>query len=723
MRRGLSKKRLAEAELLFELGTEEMPVTCLREGMNQLSKALKVAFGAFCISYKEKNIRVFATPCRLVLYIEGVPSRQTSYSWEIIGPSKQAAFDKDGNPTAAYKGFAKSHGAALEDVKIKHTPKGEYLYIVKESPSEWTVNLLPKILKEIVLRLEFPKTMRWDESGLRFPRPIRWLLAIYTDKERTKTIRFQVYRHLKSEDFTFINRSRVRIRNIKDYFEELKRANILLDPKERSLSIVKQIKIILNKKLLRRRGEILWDDEKIQGLLNEVTFLTESPKVLLGEYGEEYSKELPLEILSACLSKYQRLFGILDLLNDYPRQRLMPYFFGVVNGNFDKKILDNITKNYEHILDARLKDALFFYNEDIKTRLNERIESLKGLIFLEGLGSMYEKTQRVKDLSMFIANELELSEDDKQNVMRSAILCKTDLTTLMVKEFPSLQGIVGRIYANLQGENNAVADAIREHYQPLPDGGRPGSIISYCLFVADKLDTLIGYFGMGLTPTSSEDPHGLKRCANGVISVIVNMNLEGRLLLKRLIDYGIGLFKGRLIISADAMKSNLTDYLKERFEEIFKNHGIDIIHAAIDRDFDDIYLVWYRIDVLRSIRKEDYFKKACKVVERTNNILKGTKDELGSVDIAKFCEPLEKELWQIYDSNKDRVERYIKDQKIEDATRFYGEAFYDIINKFFDKVLVNVEDDGVRRNRLSLMMAIRDLYTKNIADISCILYD
>ena len=673
-------------DFLLEINVEELPPSYVRPALDKLKSA-------FIEKLKENRIAhgdvaVFGTASVLICYIKDMSLRQEELSLEISGPPKKVAFDENNKPTPQGMGFAKNQGVDVKDLKIKQTPKGEYVFIVKKIKSRPTKEVLRAIVPDSIKSISFPKTMKWDDSGARFARPIESILVLL-DKENIKIKIWNVEAKL------------VKGTSISAYLKKLERLYIL-DQDSRKIEIEKMIRLAQKK---------LGLDERVdKNLLEETNFLVKSPVLVVGDFDKRFLA-VPKDVLAASMSKHQRIFTLSK------NNKLINKFIAIIDGK--GRAIWKMKKVYANILEARLKDSLFFYNEDTKKPFSDLTPKLKDLIFQKDLGNMFEKIQRLEELSSFISERLNISAAKRDDIKRAAFLCKTDLVTQMVGEFPSLQGAMGMEYSIRSKEKESVAIAIKEHYLPKGlDDNLPETMEGAILAISDRVDNIVGLLGSGIEPKGSFDPFGIRRNSQGLIQIVNHKSL--RIGLQGLIKKSIESYKGKLKISQLELERKVIDYIKERLESLTpdtKPH--ELKQAVIKSGCDDIVSVFKRVDTLSKISSEKYFLKTAKVCERTSNILKGARGEkIGVVNEDLLKEDLEKEVWKAYSANNRAIENLIKEEKYEEATRVYGDAFFEALHKFFDNVLVNTEDSSLRENRLAMMQAINKLYTNDVADLA-----
>ncbi|MGM0453178.1 MAG: glycine--tRNA ligase subunit beta, partial [Thermodesulfobacteriota bacterium] len=487
--------------LLIEIGTEEIPagyiepaLTALRSRLMEKLDGARIGHGAAA---------VYGTPRRLALMVEDVADRQTAVTTEMMGPPERVAFDENAKPTKAAEKFAEKAGVSVNRLQIKDTEKGRYLFVEKTDRGQATSTVLKQVLPEVILGLPFAKTMRWGDLRIAFARPVHSVVALYGKK----VIGFPVG-DVKSGRQTFGHRflqpGRIKLDHPDQYLDALRRAWVIADIDERQ----SMMQSGMQRAVEAVSGHILPDDE----LVKIVTHLVEYPEVVRGGFDEKFL-QLPREILVTAMREHQRYFAVVDDANE-----MMPYFVAVSNNC--ARDMAVVAAGNERVLKARLEDARFFYNNDVKVSLDACVEKLKSVVFQAELGSVYDKVERVRKLAAIIADRLSLGETERRHIDRAAWLCKADLVSQVVDEFPKLQGVMGRIYARVAGEAGPVARAIEEHYRPTYSGGPlPGTTTGAVLSIAEKLDTLCGCFYIGLIPTGASDPYALRRQGIGLIQI------------------------------------------------------------------------------------------------------------------------------------------------------------------------------------------------------------
>lgn len=694
-------------DAILEIGMEEIPARFIKNTLNQLKTAAEEQLSSNALGYK--NICTYATPRRLVLYIESLAGKQETRTEEIIGPPVNRAYDNQGNPTQAATGFAKSHGVKPETLTQKSTGKGDYLCFCKQITGKPTEELLPEIFVRIIYALNFPNNMAWEESGIRFARPIRNIMAIYG----SKLIKF-TFAGIRSGKYSFAsladNNKRLEILNPQKYVTVLKNVCILVDLDERQQTIVKSLHQIA------KRADGLIDEDK--SLIEEVNCMVEYPTAVLGKFPEHYLM-LPPEIIVNCLKKKQFFFPISEKSNP---AKLKPCFIGIRNGISENQ--DIVREGYERVLKARLADAEFFYHQDARTKLTEKAEMLKKVVFQEQLGTISDKMVRVAILSEYLYEQVCSNRSTQQlnNIKNIVHLCKSDLVTELVGEYPELQGVIGRIYALNNGEEKVVADGIEQHYWPLAsDGKLPETIESAVVSIADKIDTLAGDFAIGLIPTGSADPYGLRKQAMGVIRILKenNWNISLNLIIeKSLYLISINFDKEKTAVA-------LLEFLRGRLETLLTDTGYryDEINAVLSTGYNNIPDTFLRIESLKSIRQLPDHVPLSILFKRIVNIIRQAKEKQIMPDNTELNQELlqedaEKLLWQKFSNLNQETEPELKNKQYLSALQKMV-TLRPEIDTFFEKVMVMDKDNNLRNNRLILLSNIAGFFYQ-VADLSCL---
>ncbi len=511
-------------ELFFEIGAEEIPAGFVPRALQFMDESIRRELSANRLEFSE--VRAIGTPRRLALVVRGLPSLQPDAEITAMGPSKKAAFDPSGNPTKAAEGFARGQGVSVSDLKVIETEKGEYLAVTKKDIVRPVLELLAEMLPKLVASIPFRKSMRWADLDIRFARPVHWMVALFDGS----VIPFSfgpVQSANISRGHRFMANTQFPVRDFDHYLEECERHFVIVDQERRKEIIRRE-----THRVAKSTGGHLLPDE---ALLDEVTFLVEYPSVVHGTIPEEFLV-VPKEVLITSMRSHQRYFSVVD-----EQGKLLPPFITVPNTVAEDPSV--VVKGNERVLRARLSDARFFFDEYRKVRLESRVESLKNVLYQQKLGTSYEKMERFRSLAEYLADQLAPSV--KSQACRASFLCKADLVSGMVGEFPEVQGIMGREYALYDGEDAAVALAISEHYMPVQAGGElPSSDIGAFVSIADKLDTVCGCFGVGLIPTGAADPYALRRATIGIISIIMAKGYP--LCLSALVDRSLDLLSPKL---------------------------------------------------------------------------------------------------------------------------------------------------------------------------------
>jgi glycyl-tRNA synthetase beta chain len=682
-------------ELLLEIGTEEIPAGFVEQGLTDLENLARKALEANRIDFE--GVRTLGTPRRLVLVVRSLSEKQRDVEVKKVGPSKQAAFDSKGNPTQAAIGFAKSQSVPVESLKVIQMEKGDYICAIKEEPGKATFKLLSSLLPELILSIPFQKSMKWADVSIRFARPIHWILALLDGE----VIPFEVG-NVRSGNVTFGHRfmhsDAIRVKDCKSYVQKLRDAFVIVDPAERKNRIEEE----MTGEVASVKGKVIKDE----ALLEEVNFLVEYPVALCGSFDPAFLS-LPREVVIHSMKEHQRYFPVED-----DQGVLLPHF--VCISNTVPKDRTIVVKGNEKVLKARLSDANFFFHDDLKIPFEKRLEELKRVVFQAKLGTSYEKVMRFTQLALFICGRIDPAL--REMVERTSLLCKADLVTGMVGEFPKLQGIVGREYARLSGERPEVYEAIYEHYFPSFAGDRlPSSPVGDIVSIADKLDSIVGSFGVGLVPTGTADPFGLRRQALGIIRIILEKKYS--LSLPQLIEESERQLKGKMERTPEEVEKEVLDFFRVRYQNFMldKGYPFDVIEAVVSTSFNELLDIQHRIDALRGAREWKDFESIVIGFKRAMNILKGlsSKREINSSFIS---EDAEKNLHQSFLKTKEKVDHHLKKRDYE-SSLFEMTQMKKPIDEFFDNVMVMVEDETIRNNRLALLDGIGQLFLR-IADFS-----
>lgn len=672
-------------DLLLELGFEELPARFIEGALKQLTEGITAKLAQERLSFGQ--VRQFSTPRRLAVLVEQLQEQQEDLVEEVKGPPLSIARDDQGNLTKAGLGFLRSQKAEEKDILVKSFQGADYLFVRREVKGKKTSELLESLLEEVVAGLSFPKNMRWGDYDLRYARPLRWIVALFG----TDVIPVEVG-PLRAGRVSFGHRQLssgpIAIPEPKDYATILKEHYVLADAEERREVIWRQIQ-----ELAEQDNAVVQEDER---LLREIVNLVEYPTAFKGEFAEEFLA-VPAEVLITSMKEHQRYFPLHDATG-----QLKARFIGVRNGADNH--LDLVIKGNEKVLAARLSDAKFFYDEDLKTKLADYRPRLDQVVFQEKLGTMGDKVRRLEELTAQLAKMLGHT-DHLQSALQTARLAKCDLVTQMVYEFPELQGVMGEKYALAQGETASVAAGIREHYQPRFAGDvLPQTVEGTLVGLADKLDTLVGYFAIGKIPTGSQDPFALRRQAQGVVQMLRRgaYNVPLRQLIAAA-EAGYG----ELRLDEDKAKA-LMDFLLARLRVILleQEFSYDTVDAVLAAGDDRIPSLVRKVEALTQFRQGDAFSDLLTGFERVANL--AAKGAGAQLTPAAF-QPADEEFF----SSLQTLEQDC--QALADQGDYTGllrrlASFRGAVDRFFDQVLIMDSDPTVRSNRLALLNRARQLY-------------
>lgn len=686
--------------LLIEIVTEEIPAGYIVPALEAMAASMEQKLSRARIQ-SAGGPETFGTPRRLALMIRDVAERQSSITSEVIGPPKAVAFDTEGKPTRAAEGFAKNQGVSVNRLTTKATARGDYVCIKKLERGRASWKLLQTIIPEVITVIPFPKSMRWADLGLSFARPIHSILAIFGNR----VIPFKL-ENIKSGRRTvghrFMHPKSIAVKDPSEYVPDLRSAFVLVDIAERKKIIEREI----GKAASNLGGEVISDND----LLDTVTHLVEYPAVSAGTFDEAFLK-LPREVLITAMREHQKYFAAVS-----SNHQLLPCFIAVNNTPAEDMAV--VTAGHERVIRARLEDARFFFETDAKTPSHAMVERLKGVLFQAKLGTMFEKVCRVQQLAEHLA---ELTAPElKPTVSRAAWLCKSDLTTQMVNEFPKLQGVMGRIYAARTGEPEAVARSIEEHYLPTYAGGPlPESLAGALVSMADKLDTICGCFGIGLIPTGTSDPYALRRQAAGIIQIMLerksSTSLEG------LIQKSLQLLHDKISGDMQKIAPDILTFFRHRMEHLLAEQGFakDLISAVTSASMDNVRAVIKRAEALEALKAKPDFEPLATAFKRVVNIIKQAKErgEIPAVatqsqartDPGLFEEPCEQGLYDALQEVKESISEDLKRAAYERALLTVA-TMKGPVDEFFDGVMVLTEDVRLKENRLALLGEIAELF-------------
>ncbi|KUO51442.1 MAG: hypothetical protein APF76_13830 [Desulfitibacter sp. BRH_c19] len=687
-------------DFLFEIGTEEIPARFMAGALDELKTKTKKLLEKERIAYK--SINTYGTPRRLTVYIEDLVEVGEGLIEEKKGPSIKVAFDENGNYTKGAQGFARGQKISVEDLVIKDTSGGKYVYAVVEKKGENIKNLFPKILPELILSLDFPKPMRWGYLNIRFVRPIRWLVCLYG--EEIVPIELEgVMSGRMTQGHRFLGNQNIELPNATTYFSKLEENYVIVDQNKRQDIVWTQIQ-----GLAKQEGGIVKPDSK---LLEEINYLLEYPTALCGKFAQSYLK-LPEEGLITVMKEHQKYFPLWD-----ENDKLLAKFITVRNG--DERNLNIVTQGNEKVLEARLNDGKFFYEEDVKAPLDGDVEKLKAVVFQEKLGTMYQKVNRNQEVASYISDKLNLSPTAGVNVLRANYLAKADLVSNMVYEFPELQGIMGYYYALHHGEKEEVAVAIKEHYKPRYAGDSlPSTTEASVVAMADKIDTICGCFAAGLRPTGSGDPYALRRQAQGICYIIFAGQLEIDLFalaeasLETYEKQGLDMDRQETLIA-------IKEFFKQRVANLLEDKGAsyDIVNCVLESNWNNIFETVSKGQALMQFKDNPQYSELITAFTRAGNLAKNAvtievKDDL-------FQDDSEKILWDKFNKMQETAKPLWGNQNYTEVLEHFS-SIKPYIDDFFEKVMVMDKDENIKNNRLALLKTIVD-YLSPLGDLSKLL--
>jgi glycyl-tRNA synthetase beta chain len=677
--------------LLLEIGTEELPSNAIYDALGQIDALVPQIFGKARLAYDEHW--TLATPRRLAVTVRGVAERASAQVNRKKGPPLTAARADDGSWTQAAIGFAKSQGLEPDDLRIEDTGKGEYIIAVSETEGDEAEDILPAMLREIVTSLRFKKSMRWGSREERFSRPVRWLVAIFRDK----VVDFE-YAGLStsktSRGHRYLSQGPVEIDVPRSYEHILRDAFVMADHRTRLTEIIRGAERICSE-----AGAVPVLDDAV---LEEVVQLVEWPGVVLGRFDDRYLR-LPREVLVHAMESHQRYFPI-----ETPDGQLSSGFVAVHNG--DPEQAEMIRKGHERVLAARLADAEFFYDEDLKRPLADRIEDLEHVVYQSELGSMAEKSARLAQLVGRECEKLGADEPMIDRAKRAAMLAKCDLVTHMVIEFPALQGTVGSIYALETGEHKSVAKAVGEQYLPRRLGDSlPQTTEGALLSVAEKADNLAASFGLGHVPTGSEDPYALRRQAVGMMLILIEHGFA--FAVQPLVRASASMLEEEAhgFSWTDEAEQAFADFFTSRERVFFTERGYryDLVEAVLAIDWGVPLSAQRRLDALVESRGKGQLALLYKAYERCHNLARG--HDTGQVKESLLIEPAEKEVFESVSVAATAVDEALSRMDFADALAAL-EPLCEPVDRLFDAVLIMAEDEAVRANRLALLAQIDSMF-------------
>ena len=705
---GLRAKEAVSADLLLEIGTEELPYQFIAPALRSLGDAAERLFKEHRLAHGA--IRTFGTPRRLVLAVQSLAGRQTAAVKEAMGPSKAIAYGPDGAPTKALVGFMTGQRVTEADVQVRTTPKGEYVFAVKRDEGRPAAAVLAELLPGMICVLAFPKSMKWSETGVRFARPIRWLVATFAGAP----LSFQiggVSSGQKTQGHRFLgpggkgNRQGLPVKDLASYLAVLKKHFVVPEQDERRRLINKELEELAKS----ARGHLHRDEE----LLEQAVFTVEYPHAILGEFNPQYLS-LPKEIIMTAMKEHQGFFALMDR-----EGRMLSRFISVTNMKLSDMKL--IKQGNERVLAARLADAKFYFEEDCKEKLGTLVERLRGVTFHQKLGTLLQKTQRVVKLAEVLAGQLKSDRALRDAVSRAAQLSKADLLTGIVGQFPSLQGVMGSEYAKRSGEPAEVSRAIAEQYLPQSmEGALPETTAGRILSLADRLDTIVSFFHVGLIPTGSEDPFALRRHAAAVVRLVVEGNLR--------VNLAEVAAAAKQLVEQDGFKAAASagagpiEFVAERLRYYgrtahrLREDVMDAVIKSMKPDSGDLLDLLARMKALQAITIRPEFDPLMIGFKRAHRLVDKENWKQDEVNPTLFQHPTEAELHKALDGARLQVPFAIEQGNYETALNGLV-ALKTPIDAFFTAVMVNAEEQELRKNRLSLLCAIDRLFM-SFADFS-----
>ncbi|MFQ5778362.1 MAG: glycine--tRNA ligase subunit beta [Terriglobia bacterium] len=695
-------------EFLLEIGCEEIPARLLRGAAASLEKLLGGALRERGLLQAEGKVEMYFTPRRLAAHCRELAAKEPDREQRALGPPKSVAFDEGGKPTRAAESFARKQSIAVGRLKLVETPRGSYVAAITRQKGRATSAVLAQLLPELIPRIRFPRSMYWTSPrGLRFIRPIRWVLALWAGR----VVKFEL-EGVRSGNLTWGHRlmshSAIRVGSFSEYRRRLRRAGVLIDVEERREKILRESRGLLKAGGLRRHA----DNELLETVVN----LVEHPTVLRGEFDPQFMA-LPREVLVTVMRHHQKYFSVVDR-----RGKLVASFLAVIDLDRDRG--GRIRRGHEAVLAARFRDAEFFRRADGKRSLEERLLLLEEVVYESRLGSYRRKLERVSRLSAWLGKNVAGNgrRADIDALLRAARLSKSDLTTDMVGEFPELQGVVGGLYARAQGESETVARAIAEHYKPVgPEDDVPATLEGALLSLADKLDRVVGCFAVGHEPTGSRDPFALRRAAGGAVRVIVEGGL--RVSLSAALEQALAVLRDSGIEAGEGVAERAAKFIEDRARHLFRDgrgHRYDEVNAAFAAGWDDLVDAAARLEALRRLRPTANFEPVAVAFKRIRNILAQAGDgparARSPVDEALLEPGPERDLYQRLCTLGPRVAELRAGHRYPEALREIA-SLRPQVDRFFDKVLVMAKEERVRENRLRLLAHLLEEFS-SVADFS-----
>jgi glycyl-tRNA synthetase beta chain len=685
-------------DLLFEIGIEEIPARFMAPALKQIEEIMTKKLAEAGLEYGA--IKTYGTPRRFTLIVEALAEMQADIVVESKGPAKKSAFDADGNPTKALQGFCRGKGVEIADLVEKEIKGVPYMYAVKEVKGQKTADIIGDMLQDMVGKIYFPKPMRWGYGEMRFARPIRWVVLLLGDQLLPINLG-GVDSDRYSRGHRFLGSQHVEIKDAASYEETLAKEFVIVDQNKRRTEIWNQVQAVAEK-----AGGVVKEDKE---LLEEVVYILEYPTAFLGDFDEKYLS-MPVELVVTPMREHQRYFPV------YAKDgSLMNHFIAVRNGNADH--LDIVKAGNEKVLVARLADAVFFWEEDCKKPLEENLPRLESIVFHEKLGTLAAKVERVCALADYIGKKLGYSEEDLANTARAGKLMKCDLVSSAVFEFTELQGIMGKYYAEVHNEPADVAAAIKEHYMPRFAGDdlaetKPGIVLA----IADRLDSMVGFFGQKMLPTGSQDPYALRRQANGICQTIIRHELD--LSLAELIKESYKLYANvKMVSNEQETEVALLNFFKSRLDTVLGDEGVsyDVANAVLGESVDNLKEIFDKAKAIKDFKVSDKYQDLAAGYNRANNMLAKVK-EFVPFDKSLLKEDAEISLYSGLTAAKAETDKAMAEKNYQAALLAVA-ALRSLIDGFFDNVMIMDKDEKIKNNRLALLKEVVDL-GNTVGDLS-----
>ena len=673
-------------DFLFEIGLEELPSRYVDEAEKDLKKIMEDELKSERIGFSE--IESFSTPRRIAVIVKNISERQEDLDSKSIGPSIEIAY-KDGKLTKAGEGFIKSQGAEESDIKVIESEKGKYISIEKFLKGKDTDKVLPEILGNVIRKMEFEKSMKWADRTFRFARPIKWLVTLLGNE----ILPFD-FEGLKGGNRTrgmrYFASQEIELSSPSEYESRLRDAFVIVKKEDRKEAILKSI---------RENCENDGDKAIINNyLLEEVVNLVEYPYAIKGEFSKDYLM-LPEDITTITMETHQRYFPVKD-----SEGKLTNKFILVRNA---PEYSETVKKGNEKVIEPRLADAKFFFDEDLKHNFSDNIDKLKEVTFQKDMGTIYDKISRSRKIAEYLISELGL-ENKKKNILRTVELSKADLVSNVIseKEFTKLQGFMGSIYAERQGEDKEVSAGIFEHYLPRYQGDQlPVTVEGAIAGISDKIDTVTGCFAVGLKPTSSKDPYALRRAVQGIVQVALKLELQ--IDYKELVEKAYEIFSADKKVLVDNVVDDIIELFKQRVSNVLsESYGKELILYEINLE-SNLMKLKNRLSVLSELSKTENFEILINLLKRIKNIVKGAEEKV-TVSEALFEKEEEEELFNL----GNRLENLELGEFSEYIKTLLESA--DVINCYFDNVIINSEDEKVRNNRIATLRKVESSIDKVI---------